>query len=267
MLDVTVIILTQNEEHNIGHALNSVLPFFNQIIVVDSYSEDSTLDIVNSFEKVEFYQNMFISWADQRNWIISEAKINNDFIFFLDADEMVTEAFYLELQKLLCTHNPDQIYVSFDYIFMGKRINYSYGHPEIRRIFKMGKAEFIPSGAREYVVDSEKVSFIENKLVHHDRKPLITYFTKQLSNARREALAIDTIEIPQNISANLRKKLFIRKYVWNRLPGIIKYPLYFIYRYFWKGGFLDGFPGFVYIFLFAIWYQFMIQVFYYDGKK
>ena len=267
MLKLTVIILTQNEEDNIGYALDSVLPYFDQILVVDSFSEDSTVEIVSSYRGVELYQNVFVSWADQRNWTISNAVIRNDYVFFLDADEVVTTEFYLELQGLLSAKNPDQVYVSFDYIFMGRNIRYSYGHPEIRRIFKTDSARFIPSGAREYAVDVGEMGFIKNKLVHHDRKPLTEYFVKQLSNALREAKAMESIEIPKNISAKLRRKLFIRKHIWNRLPGIIKYPLYFLYRYLWKRGFLDGFPGFVYIFMFAIWYQFMIQIFYYDEKK
>jgi len=266
MTDVTVIILTQNEEDNISHSLESVIPYFNQIIVVDSFSKDSTVDIVKKFEKVQLYQNHFISWADQRNWIISNANIKNEYIFFVDADELVTKEFYLELIKLLNNSRPDQVYVSFDYIFMSKKIKYSYGHPKIRRIFKVNKAEFIPSGAREYVIDSGVVGSIESKLIHYDRKPLIQYFTKQLNNALRESSAIENIIIPKNISFKLKFKLFIRKYIWNNLNGIVKYPIYFLYRYIWKKGFLDGFPGFVYIFMFSIWYQFMIDIFYYDKK-
>jgi len=267
MINVSVIILTQNEEDNIKYTLNSVTQYFDQIIVVDSFSGDSTVDIIKSFDKVELYQNHFDSWADQRNWIISNADIKNEYIFFVDADELVTREFCLELSKLLKFGSPDQIYVSFDYIFMGKKIKHSYGHPKIRRIFKSNKAQFIPSGAREYVIDYGEIGVIESKLIHYDRKPLLQYFTKQLNNALRESEVIENIEIPKNISTKLKLKLFIRKYIWNRLNGLIKYPLYFLYRYFWKKGFLDGFPGFVYIFMFSIWYQFMIEIFYYDKKK
>lgn len=267
MIKVSVIILTQNEENNITHTLNSVTQYFDQIIVVDSFSKDSTVDIVKSFSNVELYQNNFVSWADQRNWIISNADIKNEYIFFLDADELVTSEFCFELSKLLKSESPDQVYVSFDYIFMGKNVKYSYAHPKIRRIFKRNKAKFVPSGAREYVIDSGKMGYIESKLIHYDRKPLLQYFKKQLNNALRESDAIENIEIPKNISTKLKLKLFIRKYIWNKLNGFIKYPLYFAYRYFWKKGFLDGFPGFVYIFMFSIWYQFMIEIFYYDKKN
>jgi glycosyltransferase involved in cell wall biosynthesis len=266
MIKVSVIILTQNEEDNIKHTLSSVSQYFDQIIVVDSFSKDSTVDIIKSFDKVQLYQNHFDSWADQRNWIISNADIKNEYIFFVDADELVTSEFCFELSELLKFGSPDQIYVSFDYIFMGKKIKYSYGHPKIRRIFKSNKAQFIPSGAREYVIDSGEIGVIKSKLIHYDRKPLLQYFTKQLNNALRESNAIESIKIPENISTKLKFKLFIRKYIWNRLNGLIKYPLYFLYRYFWKKGFLDGFPGFVYIFMFSIWYQFMIEIFYYDKK-
>ena len=194
MIKVSVIILTQNEEDNIKYTLDSVTPYFDQIIVVDSFSKDSTVDIIKSFEKVELYQNLFISWADQRNWIISNADIKNEYIFFVDADELVTKDFYLELSKLLKPGSPDQIYVSFDYVFMGKKIKYSYGHPKIRRIFKANKAEFVASGAREYVIDSGETGFVKSKLIHYDRKPLLQYFTKQLKNAVREAEVLENIE-------------------------------------------------------------------------
>lgn len=266
MINVSVIILTQNEEDNIRYTLESVTKYFDQIIVVDSFSIDSTVDIIKCFDKVELYQNKFVSWADQRNWIIGNANIENEYIFFVDADELVTTEFCHELTEVLRHSSPDQVYVSFDYIFMGKKIKYAYGHPKIRRIFKTNKATFIPSGAREYVVDNGEIGTIKSKLMHYDRKPLLQYFTKQLNNALRESKSIENIEVPKNIAIKLKIKVYVRKYVWNNLNGLIKFPLYFCYRYFWKKGFLDGFPGFVYIFMFSIWYQFMIDIFFYDNK-
>lgn len=261
-LPVTVIILSQNEEANIGFALGSAISFFDQIVVIDSFSTDATVDIVKSYGEAEIHQNRFISWADQRNWTLDNVDIRNQYIFFLDADEMVTEDFFKEFKAILQRESPDQIYVSFNYIFLGKSLKYSYGHPKIRRIFKKEHARFIPSGAREYAVNASHIAEIKPKLIHNDRKPLLDYFRKQLNNAMREAIHYyepqpAAIDIP----SNLRLKLQIRDKIWNRLPVIVRVTLYFFYRYIIKGAFLEGYAGFIYIFMFSVWYQMMIDVF------
>lgn len=263
-LPISVIILTQNEEENIEFCLSSLNNRFSQVIVVDSFSEDNTVPIVSSYNNVELFQNKFISWADQRNWILDNATIINEYVFFLDADEVLTNDFINELSFKTIDNMFDQIYINIEYVFMNKVLKYSYGHPPIRRIFRKNLAKFIPDGAREYAIDSHNKGSIKSPVIHNDRKSLMKYFHKQLNNAVREAANIQKSQNFENIPENLKKKLFVRYKIWNMLPNIIKLPLYFLYRYIFKLSFLDGFPGFVYVFMFTIWYQLMITVFKYD---
>ena len=58
-LPITVLIMSQNEELNISYTLDSVVPFFEQVVVTDSYSVDTTKDICKSYKDLEFYEHQF----------------------------------------------------------------------------------------------------------------------------------------------------------------------------------------------------------------
>ena len=89
-LPLSVIILTYNEEKNIEGCLKSIYGWANEIFIVDSHSSDKTLETANKFTE-KIYQNRFESYAGQRNWALNNLPIAHDWVFFLDADEYITE--------------------------------------------------------------------------------------------------------------------------------------------------------------------------------
>ena len=264
-LPVSVIILSQNEEANIKYAIDSVYEYFDQIIVVDSFSIDKTVDIVSEYKGVELYQNKFINWAEQRNWALKNCNVRNKFVFFLDSDEYVTNEFINELRYII-NNNSDKyssIYVKPHLYFMGKYLKYSYGHPKVKRIFVNKNLQFICEGAREYAIVEEKdIYCMESPLHHYDRRPVSYWVEKHIRNAQMEA--DNYINNKCDYENVLSKTNWIRKKIWNRLPIFIRPFFYFIYRYFLKFGFLDGVIGFIYCFLHAFWYNFLIDVFIFE---
>ena len=94
--DITMIILTFNEEAHIGRCINSVKDVVREIIIVDSYSSDNTLKICKKLN-VRVYQNKFISYGKQVNWVLKNINIKSKWIFRIDADEYVQK---ILLQKL-----------------------------------------------------------------------------------------------------------------------------------------------------------------------
>src|SRR5208282_1768606 len=122
-LPISVLIMTQNEEENIRYAIESVLGKFDQVIVTDSYSTDSTLAICRKYAGIEVYQHEFLSWADQRNWMLDNCSIRNDIVYFMDADEYILTDFIDELRHLLESAIPfDSIYLVARYIFLGSNL-------------------------------------------------------------------------------------------------------------------------------------------------
>ena len=262
---VTVLIMTQNEEANIGYALESVLAGFDQVIVNDSYSTDNTAEIIKKYPEVDFYQHNFEGWAEQRNWMLENCAIRNELVFFLDADEWINNDFYKELKQIINSKVVfNAIYVRRKFIFLGRWLKYSYGHPRILRIFKKEGLYFEGEGAREYAQTiGNRYLELQTKFYHEDHRGVDLWIKKHLNNAEREAalfLSKKSGNDYSNLSVRLKIKLWIRKYIWNKLPFIVKPFPYFITRYIFQRGFLDGKEGFIYCFLHAFWYQMMIGI-------
>jgi glycosyltransferase involved in cell wall biosynthesis len=263
-LEVSVLIMTQNEEANIKFAVESALPYFNQIILVDSFSTDNTIEIVKQYPGVEVYQHAFENWAAQRNWMLRNCAIKNDIVFFLDADEYITAAFVDELRNIINSGIIfSAIFVTPTFIFLDKKLRHAYGHPKIRRIFRKTGLEFYCEGARERAVAEGPVLEIKEPFIHHDRKPISDWIAKHNVNAQRETSFYcerESVMRTASLPRGLRARTWVRENIWNRLPLLVRPFLYFFYRYIIKLGLLDGKAGFIYCYLHAFWYQRLIDI-------
>src|SRR5262249_55279726 len=101
---VSLIILTYNEEVNIGHTLESVKGWVGEIIIVDSYSTDETLEICRKYTD-KIYQHPFQNQAQQFNWALDNVPIAYEWVMRLDSDEMVTPELARELCEFFTTTN------------------------------------------------------------------------------------------------------------------------------------------------------------------
>lgn len=266
-LPITVLIMTQNEELNISYTLDSVVPFFEQVVVTDSYSIDKTPNICRGYKGVEFYENGFKGWAEQRNWMLNNVHVRSPIVFFLDADEVLSFQFILELKEKL-RHDFDAIQMKFDMYFLGEHIKYSYGHPVVKRIFKYGEITFQGEGAREYSNFHQNVLSMQHSVRHEDHRGISFWIDKHNRNSDREADLYRTTSIDEiktnsrdsSIAPGKKFKLFIRHKIWRHLPLMFRPFIYFIYRYIFCLGFLDGRVGFIFCFLHAFWYQSLIDI-------
>ncbi|MFB6319091.1 glycosyltransferase family 2 protein [Saccharicrinis sp. FJH54] len=159
MPEISTVIITHNEAKNIERCLASVKPVSNEIIVVDSFSTDTTPDICRSHPEVSFYQREFTSHGDQKNFGISMT--NNDYILSLDADE--------SLSPELLNHmvmNRDQ-FTAFAYSF--RRLNHIGSEPikhglwypdEKVRLFRKDKARWETGVLHEKLVTDANVRVV-----------------------------------------------------------------------------------------------------------
>ena len=97
-LPLSVIITTFNEAHNIKAVVDSV-EGVDEIIIVDSFSTDDTLSLVEQMENVTLFKREYIGPADQKNWAIPLAK--NEWVLILDADERVTPSLKQEIAQII----------------------------------------------------------------------------------------------------------------------------------------------------------------------
>ena len=96
---LSVIITTFNEAENIARCLDSVVDISSDILIVDSFSTDGTLDIARAYPNVRIEQRKYQGPADQKNWAIPQAK--HEWILLLDADEVATPTLQQEIMQLL----------------------------------------------------------------------------------------------------------------------------------------------------------------------
>ena len=108
MQDVTILILTKNEEINLPDCLESVKDFAKRCVVVDSYSTDRTKEIALKYG-ADFFEHKFENYARQFNWGLDNTNITTKWTFRLDADERLTPALCKELDQLMTEHADDDV--------------------------------------------------------------------------------------------------------------------------------------------------------------
>lgn len=265
---VTVIILTYNEELNLPHALASVCGWAEQVIVLDSFSSDRTVDIARA-HGCEVYQHRFENYAAQRNHALT-LPIRNEWVLFLDADEWLPEELKREIAETLL-RNPSEngFYLKRRFVWMGRWIRRGYYPTWILRLFRYGKGRCEERGVNEHLIVEPPLGHLRHDFIHEDHKGLAAWIAKHVAYARREAAelrkareVVTQEEIPARLfGTQAERKRWIRAKIWNRLPPLFRPWLYFFYRLVLRGGWLDGPVAMGYHFLQALWYRMLIDLY------
>lgn len=273
MPDLTVIILTFNEAPNIGQALVSVCNWATHVYVLDSNSTDETCAIAKSYSCQVFYHR-FEGYPQQRNYSLVSLPIDTEWVFFLDADEWLTEELKKEIEIVLANGpQVDGFYMKRRLIWMGRWIRRGYYPTWILRLFRRGKAYCGERSVNEHMVVEGQVSYLQHDVIHEDRKGLGEWIAKHNHYAELESQELAKSSLshtditPHFGGSQAERKRWLRIRIWERLPLLIRPFFYFSYRYFLKGGFLDGKEAFIYHFLQGLWYPFLIDVKYLEMKR
>lgn len=288
MTDLTVVILTKNEEKNLRKCIESFRGIVKRFVIIDSYSTDCTeqlCDKLNSeLQKIgsslDFYQNKWISYADQFNWGLENANIDTEWSMRMDADEELTEDLAMEInEKLSRVSLPvNGVILRRRVYFMGRWIKHGGRYPELLlRIFRTGKAYCEMKVMDEHMILSEGSTIkFEHDLIDNNQKDLEWWTAKHNWYSNREALdhqltvknELEKTLSSETESTNQAKvKRVVKNNGYYRLPKFIRAHLYFIYRYYIRMGFLDGPEGKIYHFLQAYWYRFLVDAKLYECEK
>lgn len=164
MFPVSVVIVTKNEETNIEDALKSVADA-EEIIVVDAFSSDGTIDVCKQYtDKV--YQQQWQGFARQKQTAVDYAK--GPWVLILDADERVTMGLKTEIIEKIITTDCSGFYMPRENYFIGKWIRHSGWWPDnTLRLFKKTKGRLEPREVHEKVVVDGKVGYLNNPLKHY----------------------------------------------------------------------------------------------------
>jgi glycosyltransferase involved in cell wall biosynthesis len=273
MTSLTVIILTFNEELHIQRCIESVKDIAQQIIVVDSFSTDKTIDIATSLG-VEVVQHEFINQAQQFQWVLDTYPIKKTWVLRLDADEYLLPELVEEIQRRLPSlpESTTGIYLNRRHIHMERWIRHGTRYPLILlRMWRKGKGRVEQRWMDEHIVllEGNSITF-DHDFCDHNLNNTTWWIDKHNKYATREAIDVlnqkyqlvsqDRAMTENNKFSQASLKRLIKDHIYNHIPLFIGPMLYFLYRYFIRLGFLDGKEGVIYHFLQGFWYRFLVEV-------
>lgn len=237
---ISALAITYNEEINIESYIKS-LSFADEIIIVDSYSTDKTVELAKKYN-VKIIQRKFDNFSAQKNFAIAQA--NYDWVTFFDLDEQIPEALALEIKTLVNSQNPLKAYnAKRDFHFMGKRIKYSGFQTDVAvRLFNKNYCKYNGKSVHETIETSEKIGLLKHSVKHQTYKDFDNYNQKLSHYSKLQAQEL----YKKNVRPNLYHFLFRP---WYR----------FMHQYFLRLGFLDGKEGFIisYVHAFSIFKRYI----------
>ncbi|WP_462152105.1 glycosyltransferase family 2 protein [Pseudoalteromonas xiamenensis] len=270
MNDITVLILTFNEEKHIARCIDSLLPFTNKIIIVDSYSTDKTVEIAES-KGAKVFKNRWVNYATQYQWGLDNCQISTEWVMRMDADEYVEADLAIEINNKLLTLPQDitGIYVKRKVKFMGRWIKHGGYYPTwLLRVwrFKAGRIEERWMDEHIKLSYGKHVHFV-NDIVDENTNDLSWWTQKHNGYATREAVdLLNTLyqfkvydEVTPEFFGSQEQRKRLLKLYYCRLPLFLRPVIYFVWRFVFKLGFLDGMPGLIWHSLQGGWYRFLVD--------
>lgn len=275
MADLTTIILTYNEEKNIQACIESVKSISKRIIVLDSYSNDKTMEIAKKIG-ADTYSRKFVSQSDQFRYALDNLQISTKWVMKFDADERLTIESSKEIDDI-CNNNMETdingIVLRFEVNFLGKKLKHGGIYPFRKLVvFKNGQGKIENKKMDEHIVLKEGKS-VEAKFdsLHEDYKDLTTWIDKHNKYSSREVLDYTEQQITNSDSVLLDNKAKIKRFLkyklYYKLPMGLRARLYYYYRYYLLLGFLDGKEGQIFAFLQAYWYRYLVDVKIFEKNK
>lgn len=279
MVDLTIIILTKNEEQNLKKCITSFKNVASKVVIVDSFSTDKTVEVAESLG-AEVYKHPFKSHAEQFNWALDNISIQTEWVMKVDADEEFTPELAEEIDEKLdqIPSNVTGVILRRRVYFMGRWIKHGGRYPELLlRIFRNGHGMSEMKLMDEHIVvtDGDVVTF-KNDLIDNNNKSLEWWINKHNWYSNKEVLdhqmtlarqMDEGLDEAGKSSGQAKVKRIVKNGGYYRLPKFFRAHLYYIYRYYIKLGFLDGPEGKIFHFLQAYWYRFLVDAKMYECEK
>lgn len=223
---ITLFIIAKNEEAKIAKCIQSARELVNEIIVVDSLSEDRTVQTVKNLG-AEVYEREFDGFANQKNFALS--KVHSAWALNLDADETLSPELAREIRQTVQSTSCAGFYLPFSNYFLGKRMKHGGLNDEYHlRLVRTDKARYEGGLVHEGLKVNGPVERMKHPVCHYSYDSIDAYFRKFNKYTTLAA---------QQMHKNGRK--FCLLFV------LCTIPFEFLKRYVLKLGILDGMRGFL----------------------
>lgn len=231
--ELSVFLITKQEESNLKRCLESVKDIATEIIVVDSGSTDRTVEIAKEYGAKTYHKD-FTSFTEQKNYALEMT--TKPWALNIDADEDLTPALSAEITSVLSNPKAEGYYLIRSTVFLGRHMKHSgIALEKCLRLVKKGNAKYTGGRVHEVLEVKGKIDCLKNIFMHNTYTSIDQYFDKF---NRYTSLAALT--------------MFERGKKFNPIQ-LARQPLEFIKIYIIKLGILDGLQGFLWA-LFSSFY-------------
>ncbi len=266
---VSVIILTRNEEANIGPCLESV-HWAEEVFVVDSLSTDRTVERAEGLGARVFF-HPFEGYAKQRNWALDHLPFSHQWVLVLDADERIPPPLADEIDRVL--RDPGSgcqgYHLKRRLFFLERWLKHGGLYPIwILRLFRRQAGRFEDRPMNEHVVLRGVAGFLKQPFDHRSCPSLTEWIAKhnRYADLMAEEYERETSGggYPDSMPARFwgrqaETKRWMKLNLWNRCPLLWRAFLNLVRNYIFKGGFLDGKPGLIFHVLWSFWFPFLVD--------
>jgi glycosyltransferase involved in cell wall biosynthesis len=280
-IPLSVVVLTYNEEQNLPACLQSLKGLDSEVFVVDSGSTDRTREIATEYG-ARVVLHHFKSHAEQWNWALKNLPISTEWILGLDADQQVTSGLRDEIARLFRngTHARDQespeekingFYIKRRQVFRDKWIRHGGYYPKyLLKLFRRDKVRLDLNDLVDHHFYVEgRVAKLQHDIIEQNIKENDISFWIEKHNRYATLIAREELKrgsensaespTPSPIGDPDRRTLWL-KHIWLRLPLYFRPFFYFVYRYFFRLGFLDAKEGFIFHFLQGFWFRLLVDI-------
>ena len=271
MNSITAVILTFNESLHIKRCIDSIRALTDDIVVVDSLSTDNTVQIARENGAMVLERAWENNHSIQFNWALDRLPKENQWIFRVDADEVLTTALVEEIKEAMLNIAPDINGFSCrrHLIFQGHLLRFGgMSNNRVLRLFRFGFGRSEPRWMDEHIEVTGRVAPLSGAMVDDNRNSLTWWIAKHNNYASRAAVdallrereLVDeagTFDHASNHAMTLSMRM--KERVNGLLPSGLRGITFFIYRYILRLGFLDGPTGYTFYFLQTFWYRNLID--------
>ena len=271
MSSVTVVILTLNEEVHIKRCIESAKKISSDIVVIDSFSSDATVAIAEQ-KGARVLQNAWPgNQALQFNWALDQLPRTTQWIMRIDADEYLTTELIDQINDRIPTVKSavNGIFCKRSFGFQGHLLKHGGAHAiQVLRLFRFGFGCSEVRWMDEHIEVQGSCIEFSGELIDDNLRPLKDWTDKHNQYSSREAVELLAWEYPALLSKGIEKaahqsqigaKRWIKKNIYTKLPAGLRALAYFIYRYIFMLGFLDGKSGTHFHVLQAFWYRYLVD--------
>jgi glycosyltransferase involved in cell wall biosynthesis len=269
---LTAIVLTYNEERHIERCLGSLAGVADEVVVVDSYSSDTTIERAKRLG-ASVVSHAWKNYSSQFNWALDNVPIRGKWCLRIDADEYLSPTLRRSLLDVRTSDVDDTTgyFVRRAIVFMGRELRWGgCGNLKMLRLFRTGVGRCEDRWMDEHIVlNRGRSGILEGDIIDENLNNIGWWLDKHNRYATREAIdllnltyksGLETGPMLDGWRSQAGRKRLLKRVLYARLPRGLRALVYFSYRYLFLLGFLDGKAGFAFHFLQGFWYRYVSDI-------